>query len=70
MSKQTESTLGERMQGSVRDCDVSLAIHVLRGNTTLEKLKADKRWTELETDWAFVERYIADHRHEYPDYKG
>ena len=70
MPKKNESTLGERMQGSARDCEASLAIHVLRGNTTLEKLKADKCWTELEIDWDFVKQFIAEHRHEYPEYKG
>ena len=65
MTKQIESSLGERMQGSGR-IEPSLALGILKGRYTLEEIK-DK--IKFHVDWAFVAKYISDHKHEYPDYK-
>ena len=68
MSKQIESTLGERMQGVKHEFEASLAIGILRGDSTL---KRDMEYlSQNVVDWDFVKQYIAAHRHEYPNYKG
>ena len=53
------------MQGSGR-IEPSLALGILKGRYTLEEIK-DK--IKFHVDWAFVAKYISDHKHEYPDYK-
>ena len=53
------------MQGSGR-IEPSLAVGILKGRYTLEEIK-DK--IKFHVDWAFVAKYISDHKHEYLDYK-
>ena len=67
MPKESESTLGERMQGTIYEIWANIAQGVLGGRRTLEEAK--KLWKEHNVDWEFVKRYIAEHKHEYPDYK-
>ena len=67
MAKQIESTLGERMQGARHEFEATLALGILKGRHTLAEQK--EYFAENVVDWAFVEQYIADHKHEYPDYK-
>ena len=53
------------MQGAGR-IESSLALGILKGRYTLEEIKEK---ITFHVDWDFVKQYIADHKHEYPDYK-
>ena len=61
------STLGERMQGTPYEVWSNIAMRILEGRRTLEE--SQELWKERKVDWDFVKRYIAEHKHEYPDYK-
>lgn len=67
MPKEPESTLGERMQGTIYEMWANIADSVLDGRRTISEAK--EFWEGYKVDWAFVEQYIADHKHEYPNYK-
>ena len=67
MPKESKSTLGERMQGTPYEVWANIAMRILEGRRTLEESK--DLWREYKVDWEFVKRYIAEHKHEYPDYK-
>ena len=67
MPNEDGSTLGERMQGTMYELWANIALRVLEGRRTLEEAK--ELFNDLKVDWNFVEHYIKEHKHEFPDYK-
>ena len=69
MPKEPESTLGERMQGTIYEMWANIAQSILDGRRTFDEAQIFWKERKIEVDWEFVKRYIAKHKHEYPDYK-
>ena len=67
MAADHESTLGERMQGTPYEVWANIAQGVLAGRHTLTEEM--EYYSKNKIDWEFVRRYIAKHKHEYPDHK-
>lgn len=55
------------MQGTIYELWADIALGILDGRHTLKDEIV--HWQEYNVDWNFVKRYIAEHKHEYPDYK-
>ena len=56
------------MQGPPEEAYAVVALSVLSGDCDMAEAK--KLFANSDVDWEFVNRYIAEHKHEYPDYKG
>ena len=61
------STFRERMQGPPEEANAVVALSILSGDCDM--VEAKNLFANSNVDWDFVKRYIAEHKHEYPDYK-
>ena len=69
MSERIEngSTFRERMQGPPDETNAVIALSILSGDCDMAE--AVNLFANSNVDWNFVKCYIAEHKHEYPDYK-
>ena len=69
MSERIEnrSTFRERMQGPPEEANAVVALSILSGDSDMAEAKI--LFANSNVDWEFVKRYIAEHKHEYPDCK-